>query len=114
MASTTLWYDDYVNFIVIGVTPPALSPDGKRKFTHDVRFYHWYEPFLFKHYADQLVRCCIPKEEMEAIFYDCHASPYGVHHGGDKTTAKVLQWAFIGPLFSRMHMLLRIDVIGAK
>ncbi|XP_070036740.1 uncharacterized protein [Nicotiana tomentosiformis] len=47
-AGTTPWYADCVNLIVSGVTPSELSPDGKRKFMHDVRLYQWDEPFLLK------------------------------------------------------------------
>ncbi|XP_070050815.1 uncharacterized protein [Nicotiana tomentosiformis] len=78
----------------IGVIPSELSPDGKRKFIHDVILYLWDESFLFNQCADQLVRRCVPEEEMEAILHDCHASTYGRHHGGDKTAAKVLQSGF--------------------
>nr|XP_016438174.1 PREDICTED: uncharacterized protein LOC107764148 [Nicotiana tabacum] len=70
-AGTSLWYADYVNFIVSGVTPSELSP---------------YE------------------EEMEAILHDFHASPYGGHHGGDKTATKLLQSGFYWPkLFKDAH-----------
>nr|XP_016464237.1 PREDICTED: uncharacterized protein LOC107787214 [Nicotiana tabacum] len=51
----------------------------------------WDEPFLYRQCIDQLVRRCVPEEEMNAILHDCHASSYGGHHGGDKTTQKVLQ-----------------------
>ncbi|XP_075096506.1 uncharacterized protein LOC142174584 [Nicotiana tabacum] len=85
-SSTSPWYADYVNFIVSGVTLPELTLDNRRRFLHDVRFYMWDEPFLYKFCADQLVRRCVPEEEMNAILHSCHASPYGGHHGGDRTT----------------------------
>nr|XP_009763529.1 PREDICTED: uncharacterized protein LOC104215424 [Nicotiana sylvestris] len=43
--------------------------------------------------------CCVPEEEMNAILHDCHASPYGGHHGGDRTAQKVLQSGFYWPNF---------------
>ncbi|XP_019260684.1 PREDICTED: uncharacterized protein LOC109238654 [Nicotiana attenuata] len=54
IAGIAPWYADYVNFIISGVAPSELSPDGRRKFIHDVRLYLWDEPFLFKHCADKL------------------------------------------------------------
>ncbi|XP_070029284.1 uncharacterized protein [Nicotiana sylvestris] len=81
----TPWYADYVNFIASGVTPPEFTADHRRKFLHDMRFYMWDEPFLYKQCADQLVRRCVPEEEMNAILHDCHSSLYGGHHGGDRT-----------------------------
>ncbi|XP_070042812.1 uncharacterized protein [Nicotiana tomentosiformis] len=103
-AGTTAWYADYVNFIVSGVTTSKLSPGGKRKFMHDIRFYLWDEPFLFKNYVVQLVRRCVPEDEMEAILHDCHASPYGENLGGDKTAAKLSQSGFYWPtMFKDAH-----------
>ncbi|XP_070022008.1 uncharacterized protein [Nicotiana sylvestris] len=43
------------------------------------------EPYLYKQCVDQLMRRCIPEKEVELVLYDCHASPYGGHHGGDRT-----------------------------
>uniref|UniRef100_A0A1S4C8B4 Integrase zinc-binding domain-containing protein n=1 Tax=Nicotiana tabacum TaxID=4097 RepID=A0A1S4C8B4_TOBAC len=60
----TPWYADYVNFIASGVTPPEFTADHRRRFLHDVRFYMWDEPFLYKQCADQLVRRCVLEEEM--------------------------------------------------
>ncbi|XP_075095107.1 uncharacterized protein LOC142173419 [Nicotiana tabacum] len=57
------WYADYVNFIASGVTPLEWTADNRRRFLHDVRFYVWDEPFLYRQCADQLVRRCVPEEE---------------------------------------------------
>ncbi|XP_070020829.1 uncharacterized protein [Nicotiana sylvestris] len=48
-------YADYVNFNASGVTLPEFTADHRRRFLHDVRFYMWDEPFLYKQCADQLV-----------------------------------------------------------
>ncbi|KAL5563687.1 hypothetical protein UlMin_033434 [Ulmus minor] len=76
------WYADFANFLVSGLLPPDLTSQRKKKFLHDVKFYHWDEPYLFKQCADQMIRRCISKEEMEPILQQCHASPYGGHFGG--------------------------------
>ncbi|XP_070056509.1 uncharacterized protein [Nicotiana tomentosiformis] len=103
-SSEAPWYADYVNFIASGVTPPELTPDNRRRFLHDVRLYMWDEPFLYMQCADQLVRRCVPEEEMNAILHGCHASLYGGHHGGDRTAQKVLQSGFYWPkLFKDAH-----------
>ncbi|XP_075084805.1 uncharacterized protein LOC142168050 [Nicotiana tabacum] len=39
------------------------TADNRRRFLHDVRFYVWDEPFLYRQCADQLVRRCVPEEE---------------------------------------------------
>ncbi|XP_075091529.1 uncharacterized protein LOC142171735 [Nicotiana tabacum] len=71
---------------------------------HDVKFYYWDESFLYRQCANQLMRRYILKNEVKLVLYDCHASPYGGHHGGDRTTAKVLQSRFYWPtLFKDAH-----------
>nr|XP_016432369.1 PREDICTED: uncharacterized protein LOC107759025 [Nicotiana tabacum] len=108
-SGTTPWYADYVNFIASGVTPPELTPDNRRRFLHDVRLYMWDEPFLYRLYADQLVRRCVLEEEISSILHSCHASPYRGHHGGDRTTQKVLQSGFYWPkLFKDAHAFVKM------
>nr|XP_009786564.1 PREDICTED: uncharacterized protein LOC104234659 [Nicotiana sylvestris] len=108
-SSTAPWYADYVNFIAIGVTPPELTPDNRRRFLHDVRLHMWDEPFLYRLCADHLVWRCVPEEEMNAILHSCHASPYGGHHGGDRTAQKVLQSCFYWPkLFRDAHAFVKM------
>ena len=38
-----------------------------------------------------IIRRCVPESEKDIILYECHASPYGGHFAGDKTTHKILQ-----------------------
>nr|XP_009615419.1 uncharacterized protein LOC104108137 [Nicotiana tomentosiformis] len=45
----------------------------------------------------KLVHRCVPREELEVILHDCHASAYRRHHGGDKTTTNELQSGFYWP-----------------
>nr|XP_016502767.1 PREDICTED: uncharacterized protein LOC107820922 [Nicotiana tabacum] len=80
--------DDFVNYLASGEMPPDLDTYAKKKFLRDVRSYVWDEPFLFKSCIDQLMRKCVPESEINAILHECHASPYGGHHAGDKTAAK--------------------------
>nr|XP_033517144.1 uncharacterized protein LOC117281413 [Nicotiana tomentosiformis] len=77
--------------------PLDLEPYAKKKFLRDVRSYVWDEPFLFKSCIDQLMRRCVLESEINVILHECHASPYGGHHAGDKTSAKLLQSGFYWP-----------------
>ncbi|XP_070029516.1 uncharacterized protein [Nicotiana sylvestris] len=40
---------------------------------------------------------CVPEEEQLSILEAFHSSPYGVHHGGARTTSKVLSCGFYCP-----------------
>ena len=41
-----------------------------------------------------IIRRCVSKIEQGGIMEKCHASPYGGHFTGDKTTQKILQSGF--------------------
>ena len=45
-----------------------------------------------------IIRRCVPESEQDKILQECHASPYGGHFAGDKTTHKILQSDFYWPI----------------
>ncbi|XP_038693750.1 uncharacterized protein LOC119991476 [Tripterygium wilfordii] len=103
-SSPTPWYADFVNFLAKEIFPPDLSHHQRKRFLHLVHFYYWEEPFLWKQCADQVIRRCVPEEEMISILRHCHSFPCGGHFGGNKTAAKVLQFGFYWPtLFKDAH-----------
>ena len=62
-----------------------------------LRHYFWDDPYLYKQGVDGIIRRCVPDHEQHDIIEECHDSPYGGHHGGDRTAAKVLQSGFYWP-----------------
>ncbi|XP_058003702.1 uncharacterized protein LOC110659179 [Hevea brasiliensis] len=60
-------------FLAVVVLPLNMSYQQRKKFLHDVRFYTWEEPLLYKKCNDGLIRRCIPKEEIESILQHCHS-----------------------------------------
>ncbi|GAU50532.1 hypothetical protein TSUD_369590 [Trifolium subterraneum] len=46
---------------------------------------------------DGLMRRCVDENEARDIMWHCHSSPYGGHHSGPRTAAKVLQSGFFWP-----------------
>ena len=94
----------FVNYIVSGLFPLEITRQRREKFMHEVKFYLWDEPFLYKQCANQIIRRCVPEEEFQSILQHCHSSPYGGHFGGARTPAKVLQLRFYWPsLFKDAH-----------
>ena len=79
--------------------PDELNFYQQKRFLFDVKKYFWDEPYLFRECADHIIRRCVPEEEAIEILHACHASSVGGHHGGVRTTAKVLQsgyyWQFL-------------------
>lgn len=91
------WYVDIVNFMVSGIFPPKSSTQQKKKPAHEVRFYVWDEPYLFKQGSERMVQRCEQKIENRQVLEMCYASPYGGHHGAKRTTHKIPQSSFFGP-----------------
>ncbi|KAL5550248.1 hypothetical protein UlMin_000424 [Ulmus minor] len=94
---TAPWFADYANYLVKKILPPDMSYQQRRKFFSDLKHYFWDEPYLYKHCAYQIIRRCVPEEEMESILRHCHSREVGGHFGGTKTAAKVLQSGFYWP-----------------
>ena len=64
--------------------------------------------FLFKYYADQIIRKCVVEEEQQGILSHYHENACGGHFASQKTAMKVLQSGFSWPsLFKDAHNMCR-------
>ena len=98
------WFADFVNYLVAKVVPPEFNYQQKKRFFAHLKHYYWEEPLLYRHCADQVIRRCVPEDEMHSILNHCHTLPCGGHFGGQRTAAKVLQSGFYWPtLFKDAH-----------
>nr|GEW13465.1 reverse transcriptase domain-containing protein [Tanacetum cinerariifolium] len=52
----TLWFADFANYHAGNFVVKGMSSQQKNKFFKDVKRYFWDDPFLFKIYADQVIR----------------------------------------------------------
>ena len=48
-----------------------------------------------------IIRRCVLETEQGEVLDKCHASPYGGHFAGDRTTYKILQSGFYWPTLLR-------------
>ncbi|GKB42359.1 reverse transcriptase domain-containing protein [Tanacetum coccineum] len=57
----------------------------------------FYDPFLFKICADQVIRRCVHGNEALEILSACHNGPTGGHHGANLTAKKIFDSGFFWP-----------------
>ncbi|XP_062080618.1 uncharacterized protein LOC133785389 [Humulus lupulus] len=91
------WFADYVNYFAAKVIPSEMTRQQLKKFYSEVKHYYWEEPILYKHCPDQVIRRCVPEEEMLSILTHCHSLHCSGHFGGTRTATKVLQKAVATP-----------------
>nr|GEZ04580.1 reverse transcriptase domain-containing protein [Tanacetum cinerariifolium] len=87
--SSTSWFADIENYHAGNFIVKGMSSQQKKKFFKDVKHYFWDDPYLFKIYADQVIRRCVHGQEAVDILIACHNGPTGGHHGANFTAKKV-------------------------
>ena len=75
----TPWYAHIVNYLVTGEVPSEWKTQDKKHLFAKIHAYYWEEPFLFKYYADQIIRKCVPVEAQQGIISHCHENACGGH-----------------------------------
>ncbi|CAM8951321.1 unnamed protein product [Rhodiola kirilowii] len=95
------WYASIVNYLVGDRFPPSYSKAQRMKLKHDARFYVWDDPYLWKIWADQILRRCIPDDEIASVLSFCHEHACGGHFGPRRTARKILDSGFFWPSLFR-------------
>nr|GEY08639.1 hypothetical protein [Tanacetum cinerariifolium] len=86
---STPWFADFANYHVGNFIVKGMSSQQKSKFFKDVKHYFWDDSYLFKIYADQVIKRCVSGQEAIDILKACHSGPTGGHHGLNYTARKV-------------------------
>nr|GEW28179.1 reverse transcriptase domain-containing protein [Tanacetum cinerariifolium] len=86
--SSTSWFTDFAKYNAGNFVVKEISSQQKNKFFKDVKHYFWDDPFLFKIYADQVIRRCVHGQEAVDILKACHNGPIEGHHGPNYTVEK--------------------------
>nr|GFA13252.1 DNA-directed DNA polymerase [Tanacetum cinerariifolium] len=91
------WFADFANYHAGNFIVKGMTFQQKNKFFKDVKHYFWDDPFLFKIYADQVIRRCVYGKEALDILEACHNGPTGGHHGANLTAKKIFDAGFFWP-----------------
>nr|GEZ55516.1 reverse transcriptase domain-containing protein [Tanacetum cinerariifolium] len=75
--SGTSWFANFANYHARNFVVKGMSSQQNNKFFKDVKHYFWDDPFLFKIYADQVIRRCVHGQEAIDILKACHYGPTG-------------------------------------
>nr|GEX28457.1 reverse transcriptase domain-containing protein [Tanacetum cinerariifolium] len=92
-SDSTPWFSDIANFQG-NFIKKWLTSQQKKKFFKDVKHYFWDDPYLFRIYADQIIRRCVHGQEAINILKACHEGPTWGHHGVNLTAKKVFNAGF--------------------
>nr|GEX16550.1 reverse transcriptase domain-containing protein [Tanacetum cinerariifolium] len=100
-SGSTPWFADIANFYAGNFIKKGLTSQQNKKFSKDVKHYFWDDPYLFRIYADQIIRRCVHGQEAIDILKACHEGPTGGHHDANLTAKKVFDAGFFWPTIYR-------------
>ncbi|KAL6329700.1 hypothetical protein AAG906_027260 [Vitis piasezkii] len=75
LLENTPWYAHIADYLVTGKIPSEWKAQDRKHFFAKIHAYYWEKPFLFKYYADQIIRKCVLKKsnkESSAIAMRVH------------------------------------------
>lgn len=84
------WFANIVNFLVTGNMPAQWSSQDKKKFLSEVKHFYWDDPYLFKYCPDQIMRRCIPDNEVSSVIKFFHSDTHSHHFSLKKDSCKNL------------------------
>ena len=100
--STKPWFADIVNYLAIGKIPSHWTKQDKYKFFAQVKYFIWDDPYLFKQCPDQIIRRCIPDNEVMIFYLFVMIKHVGVTSRLRKLLLRFSNVIFIGPICLRM------------
>nr|GEX32333.1 reverse transcriptase domain-containing protein [Tanacetum cinerariifolium]GEX70332.1 reverse transcriptase domain-containing protein [Tanacetum cinerariifolium] len=98
---STPLFVDFANYHAGNFIVKGMSSQQKSKLFKDLKHYFLDDPYLFKIYADQVIRRCASGQEAAEILKACHYGPTGGHYGPNYTAKKVFDSGFHWPSIYR-------------
>ena len=79
LVENTPWYAHIANYLAIGELLASWKAQDRKFFFAKIHSYYWEVPFLYKYYADQIIRRCVLEEEQQGILSHCYENAFGGH-----------------------------------
>nr|GEW53435.1 reverse transcriptase domain-containing protein [Tanacetum cinerariifolium] len=95
--SSTPWFAEIENYHASNFVVKEMSSQQNKFFFKDVKHYFWYDPYLFRICAYQVIIKCVHGQEAVDIITACHNKPTRGHHGTNYTAKKVFDSGFYRP-----------------
>nr|GFA78282.1 reverse transcriptase domain-containing protein [Tanacetum cinerariifolium] len=94
---STPWYADLANYHAGNFIIKGMTSQQKKKFFKDAQHYFWDDPYLFRTFADKIIRRCVAGQKAIDILKACHNRPTGGLYGASYTAKKVFDSGFYWP-----------------
>ena len=108
------WFAYIVNYLVVGEIPKDWSTQDKRKFLVELRNFYWDDPNLFKYCPDQIIRRCVPNDEVISVLKFCHFEACDGHFLSRKPLQIFCNADFIGLHYSKTLIIFVVHVKMSK
>nr|GEX16476.1 reverse transcriptase domain-containing protein [Tanacetum cinerariifolium]GEX19524.1 reverse transcriptase domain-containing protein [Tanacetum cinerariifolium] len=105
------WFSDIANFHAGNFIKKGLTSQQKKKLFKDFKHYFWYDLYLFRICADQIIRRCVHGQEAIDILIACHEGPTKGHHGANLTTKKVFDAGPFPSSKGNKYILVAVDYL---
>ncbi|GJW42403.1 reverse transcriptase domain-containing protein [Tanacetum coccineum] len=111
-SGSTPWFADFANFHAGNFIIKGMMTQQKKKFFKDVKHYFWDDPYLFRIYADQIIRRCVHGQEANDILNACHKGPTGGHHSTNLTARKIFDAGPFSSSRGNKYILVAVDYLS--
>ena len=92
------WYAHIVNYLATREIPLEWSIQDKQKILFEVHNFYWDDPNLFKYCLDQILRRCVPNDEIVNVLDFCHSQACGGHFSIKKIVTNISLCGFYWPI----------------
>ena len=88
------WFTNIINFLLGCILSNDISKTRRNRIKNDDKYYIWDESYLWKIGSDQVIKRCVPNDEIHFILTYCHNYAYAGHFGSKITIRKIFDSGF--------------------